>query len=425
MRFLHLADLHLDTLFAGRSRAVRDRLRAASREALSRGVDAALREEVDAVLLAGDLFDGERLSFATERFLLAQLQRLSEANIPVVYATGNHDPGAGLSGSGRVAWPAGTMVLASQLPRTVDIRSGDGTLVGTVTGTGHESGRVGEDLSVAMAPPAPTSVPAVALLHTQVTGAGGADAHDRYAPSELPRLREAGFDYWALGHIHTRQILNRHPGIAYPGIPQGRSPRETGAGGAFLVDIPARGAAPRIRFVELGQVRWETLALRDGLEEAHSLDALLDRIEGAWEALRQDDPGLPGGEWMVRVELAGPSPLRRTLGSEENRRELGRELEPRLGALEVEVRSRQLRSVVDPAPWLERQDAAGKALRMAEQLTRGGPEGHLERLGLEASELAGLEERDDADPDAYVRSLLEDHDGVRLLLEQFRSGDDA
>ncbi len=93
MRFIHAADLHLDTAFVARSEEVRTRLRQASRDALRRLVDLALSEEVDAVLLAGDLFDGDRISFQTERLLAAEVSRLAEASIPVVYATGNHDPG--------------------------------------------------------------------------------------------------------------------------------------------------------------------------------------------------------------------------------------------------------------------------------------------------------------------------------------------
>ena len=93
MRFLHVADVHLDTSFSGRSEAVRRRLRDASREAFRNAVDLAIREDVHAFLIAGDLFDGERLSFQTERFLLEQTERLGDHGITVVYATGNHDPG--------------------------------------------------------------------------------------------------------------------------------------------------------------------------------------------------------------------------------------------------------------------------------------------------------------------------------------------
>ena len=71
------------------------RLRSAALEALDRCVDTAISEQVDAVLIAGDLFDGTRLSFGTERLLLTRLARLADEGIQVVYATGNHDPGDG------------------------------------------------------------------------------------------------------------------------------------------------------------------------------------------------------------------------------------------------------------------------------------------------------------------------------------------
>ena len=95
MRFIHAADVHLDSPCSSRSETVRQKLRDASRLAFRRLVDLALAERVDVVLIAGDLFDDERLSFQTERFLLEQLHRLDSEEIPVVYATGNHDPGRG------------------------------------------------------------------------------------------------------------------------------------------------------------------------------------------------------------------------------------------------------------------------------------------------------------------------------------------
>ena len=94
MRFLHIADVHLETSFTGRSEEVRARLREASRQAFRNAVDLAIREDVHALLIAGDLFDGDRLSFQTERFLLEQVGRLNDQGISVVCATGNHDPGS-------------------------------------------------------------------------------------------------------------------------------------------------------------------------------------------------------------------------------------------------------------------------------------------------------------------------------------------
>ena len=425
MRFLHLADVHLDTLFAGRGEDVRRRLRDASREALRRGFHRARQERVDAVLVAGDLFDGTRLSLATERFLAHEVAALAEAGIPLVYVTGNHDPGtlfgAGTGARGRLPWLDRVHLLDGPEPGTVEVRR-EGRLVGTVTGAGHATDREDRDLSRALRPPVGTGVPAVALLHTQVGGAGGQDAHDRYAPSDLSHLRMAGFDYWALGHIHLRQVLETFPGIHYPGNVQGRSPRERGPKGGLLVEIASAGAPPDVTFVELASVRWETITVDDLSESTHG-EMLARRVLERWRHARASDPGLPGTEWMIRVELQGPCPLHGLLRDPSERAALAEDLALRLGALEVEVRTGALRAALDLAPALERQDAAGAALRMVRSL--GSPDGPSpsELLAIGAGELAGMPDvapGDAAALDAYLRGLLED--GDLELLERFQEG---
>jgi DNA repair protein SbcD/Mre11 len=433
MRFLHLADVHLDTLFAGRSDGLRTRLRQASREAFAGALEWARKEAVDAVLLAGDLFDGDRLSLASERFLLDSLRELEAAGIPFLYATGNHDPSearsAPGSATGRLAWPKGVHLFGAAEPRTIEVRSRD-RLVGTVTAAGHENSREDRDLSRAFRPPPGATVPALALLHTQVGGARGDGEHDRYAPSELAFLREAGFDYWALGHIHLRQALETHPGIHFPGNLQGRSPRETGAKGGLLVELPGRGLAPDVEFVEFAPVRWEELVVSD-LAEAAGLEPLLRQVEGAWSAVRREDPGRSGTEWVVRVRLTGPSPLNRQLSEEEEREVLAQELTARLGALEVDVVTGELRPALDATEALERQDAAGAALRMVRTLRDPGGPSPSRALGIDPEELGGFDrglggvagETDaEAGPlrdalDRYLRELLEG--GEAELLERF------
>jgi DNA repair protein SbcD/Mre11 len=425
MRFLHLADVHLDTLFAGRSEDIRRRLRDASREALRRGFERARRERVDAVLVAGDLLDGTRLSLATERFLGSEVAALAEAGIPLVYATGNHDPGtlfgAGSGTHGRLPWLDRVHLLDGPEPRTIPVHREE-RLVGTVTGAGHAADREERDLSRSLRPPGGSGVPAVALLHTQVGGAGGQESHDRYAPSDLAFLRAAGFDYWALGHIHLRQVLETFPGIHYPGNVQGRSPREQGAKGGLLVNLPEPGTPPRVTFLDLAPIRWETIIAADLHDSVH-VEALVRRIVERWERARTPDPGLPGTEWMIRVELQGPCPLHGLLRDAEERAALADDLALRLGALEVEVRTGGLRAALDLAPALERQDAAGAALRLLRSLAAGGGPSPSEVLGIEAGDLAGhpeLDTRDRAAVDAYLRSLLEG--GDLELLERFREG---
>ena len=152
MRFIHLADLHLDTAFQSRSRAVREKLREAARTALASAVEEALARHVDAVLIAGDLFDGERLSIQTERFLVETLSRLVGGGVRVVYATGNHDPGGAAGHATRIEWPDGVTVIGTEEPHQIDIYRGD-EVVGRVTAAGHSKPRVSDDLSKAFPSP--------------------------------------------------------------------------------------------------------------------------------------------------------------------------------------------------------------------------------------------------------------------------------
>jgi len=400
MRFVHLADAHLDAPFVGRSAGVRERLREASRQAFRRAVDLALDEEVHAFLVAGDLFDGERLSFQTERFLLEQLERLSGAGIVTVYATGNHDPGRVGHRGQELEWPDGVVVVGGREPERVDVHGPDGGRIGRITAAGHETDHETRDLAAGF--PAPDAgAPEVALLHTQVVGARSSDAHHRYAPAELETLRRSGYDYWALGHVHLRQELSERPPIWYAGNLQGRHPGETGARGVLLVEVE-KGAGASVEFRPLAPVRWEHLEV-GGLEEVRSLDALSGAVRKGWSEARARDPGLPGAEWILRVELRGPCPLHRQLGLEEERGTLEREIAARLDLLDVRIRLRGLHPPVDPGEHRERQDVLGESLRLLEELA---DDAELPAR-LRPEELAG----NPADDDAYLRELLEGLDG--------------
>src|SRR5262249_25240669 len=74
----------------------------------------------------------------------------------------------------------------------------------------------------------------VGLLHTS---ADGREGHDPYAPCSVSTLRRLGYDYWALGHVHAREVLCRDPFIVFPGNVQGRSMRERGPKGATVITI--------------------------------------------------------------------------------------------------------------------------------------------------------------------------------------------
>lgn len=408
MRFLHLADVHLDTPFAGRAPAVRRRLRAAVREAFERAVDLALDEDLDALVIAGDLFDSDTLSFETERFVITQFERLVRQRIAVVYATGNHDPGVTPGRRTAIRWPEGVTVADGPAPVRTQVHDRSGRLAGWITAVGHASPREGSDLTRHF--PRPDGLfPEVAVLHAQVESSHDAASHDRYAPTTIEAMRSKSYDYWALGHVHRRQELHDEPAIHYPGNIQGRTPAESGPRGALIVDLES-GHAPRVVFRSLAPVRWETVEV-SGLSEVDSLDGLVRAITRRWHDRLEAEAGSQA-EWMLRVRLLGGTPLWRLLRDPAEVATVETELVGELDLLDAVIEAGSVHAPVDPANHRPREDALGWALRELEAIVSG--------KALPEATLRGLQGFDDREEslEAYLAKTLEGADAelvTRLL----------
>jgi DNA repair protein SbcD/Mre11 len=394
LRILHIADAHLDTPFYGREEALRRKLREATRTAFAAAVDVAIERGVDAVLIAGDLFDNDLLSFRTERFLLDAMARLDDASIPVFYATGNHDPGRTGSRAAQLDWPKNVHVFADAQPETIKI--GD---VGRLTAAGHATAAEERNLAATF-PPACDDRPHVAMLHTQVDGTAGADRHDRYAPCTPADLARTGYDYWALGHVHIGHRIAEDLPAWYPGNLQGRNPREIGPKGVLYIEIE-RGVVPTVEFIPLAPIVWDAVTL------APPADA--DRLETLVRAVSHEARShldlADGREHFVRLDLRGASPLAAELRLGENVRELAEALQEELGVAWLELRTHD---VLRPVPLEQYRDGAsvlGTALELIERAQRD--DALLAKLCPAA--LAGSRE----DKLAYLRELL---DGAELDL---------
>ncbi len=397
-RFVHAADVHLDTPYRRHDEAVRARLREAGREAFTRLVDLALEREVDALLIAGDLFDNDWLTLATERVLVDELTRATSAGLTVVYATGNHDPGRANYRAMGIGWPEERFhVVASRQPRQIAVER-EGEMVGWVVAAGHQTPHEDRDLAAAF-PPAPGPESAVALLHAQVTSAAAAEQHDRYAPTTLDSL-DPSYAYWALGHIHQRQEVRRDPPVHYPGNVQGRHPAEDGAKGALVVTLAA-GEAPEVEFQALAPVRWETLEPA-GLEKASNLAEVHSAVSAAFNSRQGGAP--PDQEWILRVDLRGACELAPLLASVDERTELAAQLREDLGVLDVEVRDRGLHRPLDLESYRHQPHLLGQTLALLERAATDDTE--LDRIT--PSEFAVGDGGDTADRRKYLRELLQD-----------------
>lgn len=239
-KILHTADLHLDSPLASlamRDPALRARVGAASRLALQRMVDFCLSENVAALLIAGDLYDRAERSMKTAAFLFQQVERLSEAGVRVFYVKGNHDAVNPVTGAMRL--PDNVHVFGARGGR-VNLPETDIWVHGVSFGQEHAP----DSLLPHFSDPVQGAVN-IALLHTSLSGAPG---HDPYAPCSVAELEGKGFDYWALGHVHKRQVHSQRPWIVMPGTPQGRDIGEDGPKSATLLEIADDG---RIAISEL------------------------------------------------------------------------------------------------------------------------------------------------------------------------------
>jgi exonuclease SbcD len=264
MRVIHAADLHIDSPLRGLGRiegAPVDDIRLATRRAFTRLVDTCLEDQAALLILAGDVFDGEWRDFNTGLFFVRELARLRDTT-RVVMVRGNHDAESVLAR--HVPLPEHVHTFPVDAPSTLELAE----LGLAVHGQSYGSRSVEDNLAEHY-PARRRDLLNIGVLHTNAIGSA---EHSNYAPCTVQQLVRRGYDYWALGHVHKREILHTDPWVVYPGNLQGRHAREAGARGCTVIDVDNL----RIRSVEhrdLDVLRWsEIIIAADG---AADLDDLL------------------------------------------------------------------------------------------------------------------------------------------------------
>lgn len=363
-RFIHAADIHLDSPMRGLPSypgAPTEEVRGATRRALEALVDLAIEEAVDLLVIAGDLYDGDWRDYNTGLFLAAEMTRLREAGIRVVIASGNHDAASQITK--HLKLPDNVTRLSTRHPES--LRLDDLGLV--VHGQGFAERHVAENVTQAYPAPLPDLFN-LGVLHTSA----GLTGHDEYAPCSRADLLDRGYQYWALGHIHRREVLAEAPWVLFPGNLQGRHIRETGPKGCSLVEVS--GEQARVEHRALAVVQWELCGV-DG-STCHDGYELLERLRVELERLL-DECAAP--TLATRVAVRGQSPAAAQLLAE-GERWLA---EARAAALDVG----------GGRIWLERLEVepAAAALPGTEDSPAGaGALEVLERAELDAEGLAEL-----------------------------------
>ena len=368
LKFVHSADLHLDSPFRGIGREapdyVAETLRRATFDAYDNIIALCLRERADALLVAGDIYEGADRSLRAQLKFVDGLNRLDAGNIRSFICHGNHDPLDGWEA--RLTLPTGCVRFGPEVGSFPMFP--DAPERAAVYGISYPRREMRENLSLLFrSPPLPDRGSAgfnIGLLHANV---GGNTDHDSYAPCTVADLTESAISYWALGHIHTRQTLREaRPAVVYPGNPQGRRPNEPGARGVYLVEVDDYGNIKR-QFHPVDVVRWQTLSLDiAGLDdEQNLLDAINQEAESALESA-------DGRPVVARLSLTGRGPLHRSLRRADFAADLLEQLNDRYADarswLWCERITTDTASPVDREQAAQREDVAGDLARVADEL---------------------------------------------------------
>jgi DNA repair exonuclease SbcCD nuclease subunit len=246
-------------------------MRGATRRAFENLVDLCLTEDAAFLLLAGDIFDGDWRDYGTGLFFIAQIARLGQAGIPTILVRGNHDAASHVT---RVlALPDHVGEMGSRQAET-RILEEHGV---AVHGRSFPTRAVTDDLAVDYPQPL-RGLFNIGLLHTSVEGRVG---HEPYAPCSVAGLTAKGYEYWALGHVHAREVLATEPWIVFPGNLQGRHARETGPKGATVVTVN-EGRVETVEARPLDVVRWTACDV--DASDAASPDDAVDTVRAVLES---------------------------------------------------------------------------------------------------------------------------------------------
>ncbi len=292
-RFLHAADIHLDSPLKGLAQR-NPAASSATREAFDNLVSQAIHEKVSFMVIAGDLYDGDWRDFQTGLFFVQQMGRCAKAGIPAFLLHGNHDAESQITRN--LALPENVKVFSARNPQTYEVDHAGVVL----HGQSFQRRDVTDNLAAAYPEPVPNNFN-IGVLHTALGGLGG---HENYAPCHLNDLVYKGYDYWALGHVHQSGVLHERPHVVFPGNAQGRHIRETGPKGACLVTVED-GEVSGLSWLHSDVLRWAQVHVP--VDACHATGEVVDRIREAMDAAIS--ASADGRLMAFRIELTGRTQL--------------------------------------------------------------------------------------------------------------------
>ncbi|MEC5423705.1 DNA repair exonuclease [Virgibacillus sp. C22-A2] len=272
--FIHAADLHLDSPFKGLADVpdvILQEIRESTFVALDRLVNTAIEKKVDFILLVGDLFDNEKQSLKAQVRLKRAFEELKRNHISVYLSYGNHDYIQG--NSYPVTYPDNVFIFPKEKVGQFTYKKNE-KATATIYGFSYENRSVTEKKIMEYVITDDTVPFHIGMLHGSVHTN---TEHDVYAPFQLSDFMEQDFNYWALGHIHQREVLKDNPLVVYPGNTQGRHRKETGEKGCYHV-VLTEGRS-ELDFIPLQAVQFQRVEL--DISECQEIHQVETKIQAA------------------------------------------------------------------------------------------------------------------------------------------------
>ncbi|WP_372983186.1 exonuclease SbcCD subunit D [Marinobacter sediminum] len=420
MKFIHAADIHLDSALHGLERyegAPVEEIRRATRRAFDNLIELAIDEQVAFVLLVGDLYDGDWKDYNTGLYFVERMGRLRDASIRVFIVAGNHDAASQITKHLRL--PDNVTLFSTRKPERVVLDD----LGVSICGQGFATRAVTDDISQGY-PQGDPQLLNIGLLHTCLDGKPG---HEPYAPCTVDGLRSKGYQYWALGHVHKREEVSQDPWIVFPGNIQGRHIREIGPKGCTLVTVDG-GEIVEVAHRDLDVMRWSICEL-----DVSATETVDDIYEQVREGLQSALDAAEGRPVAVRLVLYGACSAHLKLHADRERWiQEYRALATGLGGAGIwlEKVSIKTKPAISTDEVLERDDALSGLLRAIHDmeldssiLDELADEMSVLRQKLPAELLAGNDPFDPTNPE-FLKETLEDIKELlvnRLLSTENRS----
>lgn len=259
MKFLHIADVHLDSPFLGLSFLPSElfcQIKNAIQLSFEKAVNFAIDHDVDLVLLAGDTFDSIHPTLQSKIFFANQIKRLVDRQIQVVMVLGNHDYSQ-IDDLLLNESPYFKIIGSNEQIEQVDFMT-KSQYKYRVVGFSYQHNHITEDI-IAKYPPKSTSIYTIGLAHAGMKQSSV--NQNNYAPFTLNEVKNLNYDYFALGHIHLRQVLSQEPWIVYSGNLQGRHVNEKDAKGFYFGQVDEQSQNTQLQFIDVSPIVWQTVDL--------------------------------------------------------------------------------------------------------------------------------------------------------------------